>query len=317
MAIVLGAALLILSDRSNPTLGVFGVICFVGGGIVLVRGLSKERVQKRATTATLALSDHGEEIDGLLKEGRSLSEIALDCQQRFGISADSMLIVATLRLRELLTSDQPHLREIAERTVAAQTRDVSLTPEQVLGRLHEDGVALHCDETLTAFVMPPSLRDGLNGDLVLTSSYLFLLVRKESGDEALVDMFRDLPMVGRRAMVVGILQGVGEQYKNPFREKRAKKLAVPSAGSPRGAKVRDRRLCYPLPASPPARPVPRRPRPGKPRLCWLRSGCCVWRAAGRPDRGIPSVWVDPSGDGGLAARGARRTRVASMRPGGG
>lgn len=225
VVIVLGAVLLILSDLSDPGLEVLGVICFVGGGIVLVRGLSKERAQRRATSATLALSNHGEEIDGLLKEGRSLSEIALGCQQRFGISADLMLIVATLRLRELLTSDQPHLREIAERTVAAQTRDVSLTPEQVLGRLHEDGVALHCDETVTAFVMPPSLRDGLKGDLVLTSSYLFFLVRKESGDEALIDMFRDLPMVGRGAMIVDILQDVGEQYKNPFTEKRAKKLA--------------------------------------------------------------------------------------------
>lgn len=223
--VVLGVLLLILSARSDPTLEVAGVICLAGGGILLLRGLNKERAQKKATSATVALSGHEEEIDGLLKEGRSLTEIALDCQQRFGVSADLMLIIATLRLREWLTSDEPHLREIAERTVAAGVRDVSLAPEQVLGRLHEDGVALHYDETATASVMPPSLRAGLKGALVLTSSYLFFLARKESADEALGDVFRDLPLVGQGVVVVDILQGVGEQYKNPFTEKRAKKLA--------------------------------------------------------------------------------------------
>jgi hypothetical protein len=223
VGLLLGVLLLVRSALSDPTLEILGGICLAGGGVLLRRGLNKERAQQKATSAGLAVSGHHEEIDGLLKEGRSLTEIALDCQQRFGVSADLMLVIATLRLQEWLMSDKPHLREIAERTVAAQATDVSPTPEQVLGRLHEDGVALYCDETVTASVMPPSLRPGLKGSLVLTSSYLFFLVRKESADEAYGEIFRDF--FGHGALVVDILQGISEHYQNPFTEKRAKKLA--------------------------------------------------------------------------------------------
>ena len=222
---VFGALLLVLTFVWDKSYELVGGICLAGGGLLLVRGLRQARGQERAASATVALGGHEKDIDRLLEEGRSLAEIALDCQRRFGVSADLMLLVATFRLREWLTSGEPRLREIAERTVAAQARDGAPPPEQVLGRLHEDGVALHQDETVTAFVMPPSLRDGLKGALVLTSSYLFFLVRKDSGDEGLADVFRDLPVIGHGVVAVDILQGVAEQYKNPFTEKRARKLA--------------------------------------------------------------------------------------------